>query len=54
MHGSQQAATHVHEEEDFPLQPLQQQVQLQVLSEQSMTLEQPYLDWLAVHTDPMQ
>ena len=23
--GSQQAAAHVHEEEDFPLQPLQQQ-----------------------------
>ena len=26
--GSQQTATHVHEEEDFSLQPLQQQVQL--------------------------
>lgn len=26
--GRQQAATHVHEEEDFPLQPLQRQVQL--------------------------
>lgn len=52
--GSQQAATYVHEEEDFPLQPLQQQLQLQVLSKQSMTLERPSTDCRPVHTDPMQ